>query len=148
MGDDSRLGPFVADDSFLRRIDRKNRIRDGGLVTWEAFKPREDESALSFTYQDHSLKTDEGLRRYQTVKMLPSGDLPGACKLTFHDLTQSLAPPLPPRQEVDDGDPDYGHLHCVTDPPQSDIHMEQMAKLATRNGLVLPFVPKKKRRDQ
>jgi hypothetical protein len=143
VGEDSRLGPFVADDSFLRRIDRRRYLRDG-VVSWEAFKPRDGEVSLSYTYQNSVLKTSEGLRQYQARKALSFGDLPGACKLTFYDLTQALEPPLPPRHETDDDDPDYGCLHCVTDPPRDPIHMEEMAKLATRNGPVLPFVPKKR----
>jgi hypothetical protein len=145
VGDDSRLGRFIADDSFLRRIDRKNRITDDGLVMWQAFKPRDGESSLSYTYQDDVLKTAEGLRQYQIRKVLPSGDLPGACKLTFYDLTQALEPSLPPRPEEDHADPHYGCLHCVTDVPQDHVHMDKLAKLATRNGPVLPFVLKKHR---
>ncbi len=143
MGDNSRLGPFAADDSFLRRIDRKNRLTQDGIVSWQAFKPRDEEMSLSYTYQNDVLKTAEGLLRYQRDNVLSSGDLPGACRLTFYDLTEALKPPLPPRPEEDTQDTKYGLLHCVTDLPQDEIHMDKMAKLATRNGVVLPFVRRK-----
>ena len=145
MGDQANLGPFVAEDSFLRRIDRKRYVMDGGLVGWGVFQPREQEPSLSFTYQGEELKTDEGLSVYHEATALPSGDLPGICKLTFYDLSQSLDPPLPPRSEPDHADKDYGHLHCSTDCPRGQLHMEQMAKLASRNGLLRPFVRSRKK---
>lgn len=144
MGDQASIGPFVADDSFLRRIDRKRHIHDDS-VTWEAFKPRESEQSISFTYRDGSLNTQEGLQRYHRDRVLPLGDLPGICKLAYYDLTVSLEPPLPPRSEPDLTDTKYGHLHCCTDCPRNEIHMEMMAKLATRYGILCPFVRHKKR---
>ncbi|MHC4091836.1 MAG: hypothetical protein ACYSVY_16480 [Planctomycetota bacterium] len=143
MGDQPSLGPFFAEDGFLRRVDRKRRIADD-IVTWEAFKPRESEAHLSFTYEDDSLKTDEGLTAYHRAKALPRGDLPGICKLTFHDLTQALEPPLRPRPERDRSDEEYGHLHCVTDCPSDELHMRKMATLATRNGVLRRFIRHRK----
>jgi len=147
VGDQPSLGPFVPDDSFLRHIDRPRHVTDDSL-SWEVFKPREQEDSLSFTYQDSRLRTEEGLQAYQCDKALPFGDFPGICKLTFYDLSQRLEPPLPPRPDWDRADEKYGHLHCVTDCPTRQLHMEQMAKLATRNGLLCRFVRtrKKKRR--
>lgn len=116
-----------------------------GTISWEVFRPREDEPSLSYTLQNESLRTSSGLEQYQRDKELPSGDLPGICKLTHYDLTEALQPPRPPRFEHDLADPKYGHLHCVTDRPHDDVHMEKMAKLATRNGLIRPFVNAPKR---
>lgn len=138
MGDQPSLGPFIAEDGFLRRVDRRARIRDD-IVHWQVFEPRSQETGLSFTYQHDSLKTDQGLTAYHRAKALPSGDLPGICKLTFHDLTQALEPPLAPRPERDHSDKEYGRLHCVTDCPRDQLHMVKMAKLATRNGVLRRF---------
>ena len=119
-------------------------MRDG-IVHWEAFDDRHP--TLSFTFQDQNLKTESGLYRYQRAKALPSGDLPGICKLSFWDLTESLEPPLPPWAEPDPEDNEYGGFHCCTDPPLDQTHKESLAKLATQHGTVLEFVrkPKKKK---
>lgn len=146
MGDQTSLGPFVAEDSFLRHIDRKRYIADDDTLSREIFKPRAHEPSLSFTYQDAGLKTSGGLDEYQRRKALPSKDLPGICRLTFYDLTVALEPPLPPRGERNPDDTEYGHLHCSTDPPRGDVHMEKMAKLATRNGVARRFVRAPKKR--
>ncbi|MCK6483584.1 MAG: hypothetical protein HUU22_05645 [Phycisphaerae bacterium] len=141
MGDEPILKPFQPEDSFLRRVGKKRYLRDGGEVSFEAFRPRDGEASLSFTWQDESLRSEEGLDEYQRNNALrQSADLPGLCRLTFHDLTVSLSPPLPPRHDPDNADPRYGHLHCATDLPCDELHMEKMAKLATRNGLVRLFV--------
>lgn len=140
MGDQPTLKPFLPEDSFLRRVGTKRYLKDG-LVSRDAFRPRNAEASLSFTWQDESLRSEEALDEYQRHNALPqSGDLPGLCRLTYHDLTVSLSPPLPPRHEPDDADPRFGHLHCATDLPRDELHMEKMAKLATRNGLVRLFV--------
>lgn len=120
---------------------------DEGEVSWEVFKPRDNESALSFTYRDESLQSEDDVQRYQKAKVLGHGDLPGLCGLTFSDFTVTLKPPLPPRVQRDASDLEYGHLHCVTDRPHNQLHMEKMAKLATRNSMILPFIPRKQRRD-
>ena len=145
MGAYRVVGPFVADDSFLRHVDRKNRIRDG-VVSQEAFKDKHE--TLSFTYQDQNLKTEDGLDQYQRDKALPSGDLPGLVRLTFHDLATTLEPPLPPRPDPVPQDEKYGHLHCCTDRPTDDVQRREMARLAVRNGIVAEFVRKKKRKDR
>jgi hypothetical protein len=132
---------FVSDDSFLRRIDRKRYVSDGAISA-DAFGPRTSETTLSFTHRDAPLKHEGALGKYQHNNRLPSGDLPGVCFLTLHDLTSALEPPLPPRLEVDQSDPIYGHLHCVTDCPRDHVHREKMAKLATSNGLLLAFIKK------
>lgn len=146
MGNQPSLGPFVADDFFLRHIDKK-RCAAAGVVNGEVFRSRESEPALSFTYQDENLKTEHGVQQYQQDKVLPHGDLPGICMLSFDDLTRSLEPPLPPRSEPYAADEKYGHLHCVTDHPRDEIHMEKMAKLATRNGVLCQFVRARKRKS-
>ena len=150
---EARLAPFVVEDGFLRRTDRKRYIKPDGVVFWEAFKPRPAELTLSFTYQDHQLRDENGLRQYQLHNELknPSekkGDLLGICKLTFHDLTGLLSPPLPPRFEEDPNDERYGRLHCLTGLPVSQEQMELMAELASQHreaGLPFHFVPKEKR---
>jgi len=139
--------PFVAEDGFLRRTDRPKHIKDGS-VSWEAFKPREDDPTLSFTYQDDQLKDEGALRQYQLYNELPHHDLPGICRITFGDLTVLLKPPLPPRFEEDRNDERYGKLHCVTDLPSLQEQMELMAELASQHreaGLPFHFVPKEKR---
>ena len=145
MGKQETLAPFIADDSFLRHVAKKRHIRHD-TVSWEAF--HDDHPRLSFTFQDANLKTSEGLKHYQLYKALPSDDLPGICKLTFYDLTESLRPPLPPCPAPEPDDPEYGHLHCVTERPNDQEHKEQMAKLATRNGVLLEFIRKGKRQRQ
>jgi len=144
VGAQPTLGPFVAEDSFLRHVDREKRIKNG-TVSQEVFKDKHE--TLSFTYQDEGLRTEAGLGQYQRDKELGSGDLPGLCKITFHDLTVSLQPPLPPRPDRNPDDEKYGHLHCCTDRPIDDVHRRKMAHLAERNGIVRPFVPKEKRTD-
>ncbi len=136
---------FQTSDSFLRHLDRKNRLTPDGLISAKAFEARTSESTLSFTYQCDSLKNTDDLDKYQKSKELPSGDLPGLCKLTFKDLSITLKPPLPPRFDPNHSDPQYGHLHCATDLPRDVLHREAMAKLASNNGLVKPFVPKQKK---
>lgn len=144
MGVESSLGPFANEDSFLRRFLKRGLIKDG-TVSAEAFEDKHE--TLSFTFQDDGLRTDHGLNDYHSAKELPSGDLPGLCKLTFHDLTVTLRPPLPPRPDPDPQDDEYGHLHCCTDQPSSDAQRTLMARLAERHGVVRPFVRKKKRTD-
>lgn len=144
MGAQPRLDPFRDSDPFLRHVDRKNRIRNG-IVTYDAFLDCHE--TLSFTYQDDTLRTDAALVQYQRAKELLHGDLPGLCKLIFRDLTVELVPPLPPRHDPDRTDKRYGHLHCCTDRPSNDDQRRQMASLATRNGVVCEFIPKKKRTD-
>ena len=145
MGTHRVVGPFVADDSFLRHVDRKRLIKDG-TVNLKAFK--DTHPTLSFTYQDQNLKIENGLDRYQRDKALPSGDLPGLIRLTFHDLAAALEPPLPPRPDPVPQDERYGHLHCCTDRPIDDVQRSKMAKLAEDNGIVAEFVRKKKRKDE
>ena len=147
MGDQASVGPFVAGDSFLRHIDRKRHVMDDGAVSWEAFKPRDAEPSLSFTYQSEELRTEIQLTQYQRDKALPHGDLPGLCSLTYHDFTDALRPPLVPRRDPVEADEQYGHLHCVTDRPRDQIHMDKMAKLATRNGVLRPYVRRRRRKD-
>jgi hypothetical protein len=140
------LGPFVAEDSFLRHADR-NRLFKDGTVSPEVFKLRKNDSTLSFTYQDESLRDETALDQYQLDKELLSGDLPGLCKLTWNDLTVSLDPALPARHDPNSIDEKYGHLHCCTDPPRDDEQCSVMASLADRNGIVREFIAKRKRKD-
>ena len=136
MGDHASVEPFVAEDCFLRHVAKPRCIKEG-LVTWEAFHDRY--ATLSFTFQNEALRTQSGLDRYQRDKVLPHGDLPGFCKLSFYDLTVSLEPPLPPRHDPVPEDEKYGHLHCCTYRPRDQVHCRKMAKLATRNGVVREF---------
>lgn len=145
MGDAPRLEPFQDTNSFLRRVSKPNAIREG-FVLPPAFAVRTKEPSLSFTFQDSTLQSPEALEQYQIDNALPeSGDLPGICMLTHSDLVKALVPPLPPRHSPDTRDERYGHLHCETDPPFDEAHQAEMAKLATRNGVVLDFIRKKKR---
>lgn len=147
MGEHPSVGPFGATDSFLRRVDRKGYLKNG-IVSSEVFKERQFERTLSFTFQDLGLCSKSGIDQYQIDKELPSGDLPGICKLTWNDLTVSLEPPLPPRSVEDPGDKKYGHLHCCTDPPHNDEQRALMAYMAGRNAIVRDFVRKRKRKDR
>jgi hypothetical protein len=126
-------------------VDRKRHIKKG-TVSPEVFE--DQHGTLSFTYQNERLRTEEGLDQYQRDKALKSGDLPGLCKLTFYDLTVTLRPKLLPRWHPVPEDEKYGRLHCCTDRPADDVHRRKMAHLAERNGIVRPFVPKKKRTNR
>ena len=139
------LGLFEVNDAFLRRIDRRRWIARDGTIAPEAFLAREGESSLSFTYQGSGLRDNAALDDYQRVYRLPSGDLPGLCRLTYGNLTRDLETPLPPRHNPDDNDAVYGHLHYVTDCP-TRVQMEQMAMLATWNGVVRDLRPKERQR--
>ncbi|MEW6249309.1 MAG: hypothetical protein AB1716_01580 [Planctomycetota bacterium] len=139
MADLPGLGPFDPRSTFLRRLDRKRLVSADGVVSWGAFAPRPAEFSLSFTYECSGLRSAMSLEVYRRAKVLPSGDLPGLCRLSLDDLTARLKPPLPPRSEPDSKDELYGRLHCVTDLPVNQAHMEAMAKLATRNGVVRRF---------
>jgi hypothetical protein len=91
--------------------------------------------------QAEGLTTPEGIDAYQKYHALqPSNDLPGICRVSFLDLVERLDPPLPPRSEPNVTDTVYGHLHCSTACPDR-LTMEKLAKLATVNGLLKPFVP-------
>ena len=147
MGERLSIGPFVAEDSFLRHVDRRRHIKNG-TISWEVFRERAGEDALSFTYQDENLRVEAGLHQYQRDKRLLYGDLPGLCRLTFRDLTESLEPPLPPRWDPAREDEKYGHLHCCTDLPRDHKHRVQMAHLAECNRIVCDFIPRKKRKDR
>ena len=141
MGDQTSIG-FAAGDCFLRRVSKPRAVRNN-VVTWEAFSDSWD--TLSFTSRDANLLTDHGLRQYQLDKALPRRDLPGICQLSFEDLAERLEPPLPPRNDPAPDDDKYGHLHCVTDRPYDEAHRIRMATLATEHGVLLNFVPRRKR---
>lgn len=128
-------GPFQPTDPFLRRVDRRKWLTKNGVVAAGAFLPREGETSISFTFQDENLRLPPSLDTYWRANRLPSGDLPGLCTLTQHDLAEELESPLPPRHQPDPEDTVYGHLHCVTDCPTA-TQAEQMALLATRNGVL------------
>ena len=142
MGDQPSVDQFADDDFFLRRVSKKRLIKDN-VVLAEAFE--DGHATLSFTLQAVTLKTPEGLDSYHRDKALPSGDLPGIVHLSFLDLTVSVRPPLHPRRDHDNTDARYGTLHCCTDRPLDLAHREQLAKLATRNGVLRPFVSKELR---
>lgn len=141
MGGKASVGSFVAEDCFLRHVDRRRYLKRG-IVKPEAFDDHHEN--LSFTFQNAGLQTEAGLDQYQRDKALPSEDLPGICKLSFYDLTESLSPPLPPRRDPNPDDERYGHLHCCTDRPIDWGHRVQMAKLASRYGVLREFVRRKK----
>lgn len=137
MGAKANLEPFAPEDGFLRRIVWPQHIKRG-FVHWRVFK--DNHPTLSFTYRNDELKTRDGLDLYQVRTVLPSGDLPGICVLTFLDLTCLLEPPLEPRQEVDIEDEYYGEIHCVTDQPVDKAQRQEMAKLATKHQDILRSV--------
>ena len=145
MGQKS-LVDFLPNDSFLRRVTNKPGLFRQGIVPTEAFKPRGEEDALSFTFQHETLKSQTALEKYQLDCATPLGDLPGLCKLTFADLTIRVEPPLPPRYDPPKEPQKYGELHCVTDLPNKK-QRHQMAALAAENGIVLPYIKKAKRKD-
>lgn len=147
-----KVAHFINDDGFLRRVSNAGSLKSNGMVQEKAFKPRQNEEALSFTFQDVSLESEDAIRQYQLDNELPHGDLPGIFMLTFGDLTVKLEPPLPPRRTPDSSDAKYGELHCSTDLPQDKDHREKMAllatdRIATDRGVNIEFVPKRKRLD-
>lgn len=144
MGDDERVTDFKLDDSFLRHVSRKRDIKHG-IVSHRAFQ--DNHPTLSFTLRDDDLKKDPGITQYQSDKMLPFGDLPGIIFLSFGDLIESVRPPLPPWRAPNHDDAKYGHLHCCTEQPVDQEHREQLAKLATGNGVLRHFLRKPKRSE-
>ncbi|MCH7924943.1 MAG: hypothetical protein IIC51_05360 [Planctomycetes bacterium] len=152
MGNDqAKVTHFINDDGFLRRVSSAGSVKNG-VVDQKAFEPRQDEKALSFTFQNESLQSDDAIRQYQLDIEVKSGDLLGIFMLTFGDLTVKLEPPLPPRRTPDRSDAKYGGLHCSTDLPGNKDHREKMAllatdRIATDRGVNLEFVPKRKRFD-
>ena len=152
MGNDQDIVThFINDDGFLRRVSNAGSVKNG-LVDEKAFKPRQDEKALSFTFQNESLQSDDAIRQYQLDNKFKSGGLPGIFMLTFGDLTVKLEPPLPPRRTPDRSDAKYGELHCSSDLPRDKDHREKLAllatdRIATNRGVNLEFVRKGKRFD-
>lgn len=138
---------FVDNDSFIRRTKGKNHIRNG-VIKPAAFS--DNHETLSLTYRNELLCTIEGVDEYQRKNQLPvSGDLPGLCMLTHHNLTKELNPPRPPRHEPEQTDPKYGHLHCVIDRPEDENHRSLMAFLAEKNtDLIRELVKDKNRLDK
>jgi hypothetical protein len=139
LADRQSLKALGREDWFLRRVAYARYIKRG-LVSAKAFECRPGEVSLSYTFQDVELRTGQGLDAYHVHSAFPSGDLPGICTISFVDLVDRTKPPLPPRFDPDPDDARYGHLHCSTDCPDRD-NMERLAKLATENGVVRPFVP-------
>lgn len=139
MGSRESVITFASTDFFLRHIDRKRFVDSDETISADVFKPRERETGLSFTHQGPLLCHPDSIAAYQMAKRLPSGDLPGICRLTWDDLSNKLDPPLPPRPAPINEDPVYGDLHCLTDCPRDEIHRDRMAKLATKHGLLLRF---------
>lgn len=136
MGDVTGQCVFQSLDFFLRRTSKKRLMKDG-IISWEAF--RDDHPTLSFTFQSSTLKTEAALTEYQAAKKLPSGDLPGICKLSYENLAVELVPHLPPRWDDDKTDVEYGKLHCSTDRP-NDVQCKIMSEMASRHGVVRDFV--------
>lgn len=143
MGDEASVDTFAPDDFFLRRVSKKRYIKQG-VVSADAFDDKHP--TLSLTLQDENLKTEDGLDQYQLAKVLPSGDLAGIIHLSFHDLTENVKPPLPPRFDSDPTDERYGHLHCCIDRPRDKRHRDMLAKCAEDNGVLLSVVRKKQRK--
>ena len=142
MADQPVLTPFRPNDRFLRRVGLPGQIKRG-LVRWQAFK--KTDSTLSFTFQDESLRDEASLDRYQAhYARFVDGNLPGIVWLSFEGLSSKLSPPLVPRREPDkETDPIYGHLHCVTDAPSDNGHMQLLAKLVNDRdfgGILREFV--------
>lgn len=65
--------------SFLRRFT-PSRYKNGAFAP-EVFECRPGESELSFHLRGPALKSVRALRDYQASFHLPSGDLPGVCKV-------------------------------------------------------------------
>ena len=128
---------------FIRRFSRKSDVRRDRTVLPRAFEPRSSESALSFTFRNEELRSQNALIQYRDHFPLTSGDLPGLCWLSHRNLVEDLEPPLPPRYREDTDDKKYGRLHYETDVP-GETQQNQMATQATQNGLLLPAVIKKR----
>ena len=145
MGREPSLEPFANEDRFLRRVSKKRHIRRG-LIQADAFDDKHP--TLSLTLEEQMVKGAAALDQYREYHVLPHGDLPGICALSYRDLTIDLEPPLPPREDPDSADLRYGHLHCCTDRP-CDTQREKMATLAACHFDVLrELVPAKKRRPR
>ena len=141
MVNGSGVGGEVPNEWFLRRIAFKRHLRpgqDGIVVHKNAFRGRLTESSLSLTLQDESLQSAESLRGYQSNCQLPSGDLPGVCRVSYQNLVVDVIPPLPPRPEPDPTDSLYGYLHYAIDLPD-EVQQQRLAVLATNNVVLLGF---------
>lgn len=123
--------------------DMRNRV-----VHWRAFKRREGEEDLSLTIRREKLLSDDGIEEYQLRNALPSGDLPGICLLTLHNLTVDLNPPRWPWPNPDPNDKVYGHLHYSIELPADMEHMKHLAFLATINGVIREVVRNRDKHKQ
>ncbi len=140
MADRAALIPPTSGDWFIRRNPYNNgfKIRPAGvIVARKVF--RERHGSMSLTRQTEELTTAMALSDYQLAHQLPSGDIPGLCKVSYRNLVEDVRPALPPRFELDRNDDRYGHLHYVTEPPTED-QQEVLAKLASENGILRGFV--------
>lgn len=141
MGDGTAVITLTADSWFLRRVSTRKHIKPDA-VHWRVFKARQNEPSISYHLMVEDLATPQGIDRYQLhYQSRDTGDLPGICRLSYVNLAEDLDPPLPPRSTPDeDDDPLYRHLHCSTDPPPDEDTMRRLAKLATKNGILRPYI--------
>lgn len=123
---------FVDQDQFLRRVFQSDHFNKKGLVHWRVFKDKDPR--LSLTFRDSTLKTEAGLDAYHEYCSERAGKtLPGILWFSFLGLTQRIDPPLEPQHNPDASDEKYGGLHCSTDAPRDNTHMELLAKLVNDN---------------
>ncbi len=118
---------FADNDEFLRRVRFEDHLKRD-VLHWRAFK--DNDVRMSWTIRDDSLKSDSGLNAYHAYYSELLGEtLPAILWFSFFGLTRHLDPPLEPQLDPDPDDPEFGRLHCSTEPPRDKVHMQDLAKI-------------------
>lgn len=118
---------FDDQDEFLRRVGFESNFKRD-VLRWKAFK--EQDPRMSWTFRNNVLFDDKELDAYHGYFSERFGQpLAAVLRFTFFGLTRVIDPPLEPRADHDPTDAVYGHLHCSTDQPRDQAHMERLAKL-------------------
>ncbi|MCH7884295.1 MAG: hypothetical protein IIC01_03505 [Planctomycetes bacterium] len=121
------LMPFADNDEFLRRVGFDNLIKRDH-IHWRAFKDKD--VRMSLTFRDKGLQSGAGLDAYhEYFSELFGKSIPAILWLSFYGLTRCIDPPLEPKHDPDPNDLKYGHLHCSTNAPRDNAHMQLLAKL-------------------
>ncbi|HWL92324.1 MAG TPA: hypothetical protein VNT79_02220 [Phycisphaerae bacterium] len=131
-------GSLADDAHLLRRIPYKSQA-PRGVVTASAFRPKKLETSLSYYLRSELLEDKHSITQFAEHFKHPSGDLPGVCYLSCHQLRQVPPLQLNPRPDPILDDPSegiYGVLHCASNLPD-DLQQELIAAIVHEFGQVL-----------